>query len=340
MKKRETKIICTLGPASTSRNVLKKMAEQGMNVARLNFSHGTYIEHQERIAVIKQNNKQYGFGVQVLQDLEGYRIRIGELSKPLSLQSGQKVFLTKPADFRRGGIPFDFDGDFRLFSPGFDVFIDDGTLQLKVESVTGEALKLSVVQGGVLKSRKGVNIPRLKLKRLTMSAKDCRDLEFGIEHGVDMVAQSFVRNAPDITSVIEIVRPKLPGCKVIAKIENQEGVKNLEKILSAGQGIMIARGDLGVSLPIYQIPVLQKYMIRHCNHQKKISVVATQMLETMTENTRPTRAEVSDVANAVFDGADYVMLSAETAVGINPPNVVAMMDRILTYTENYVNRGI
>jgi pyruvate kinase len=230
-------------------------------------------------------------------------------------------------------IPLDFPEDFRGFAPGMEVFADDGNISLEVVTVSPGKLKLRVTQGGVLKPRKGVNIPELKLRANIMTEKDRADITFGLEHRVDFVAQSFVRNRNDIMRVEKIVRAGNPDCRAYAKIENHEGVRNLAAIIESCDGILIARGDLGVSLPIYKLPVIQKSVIRQCNKRKKYSVTATQMLESMTENKRPTRAEVSDVANAILDGSDYVMLSGETAAGRFPVESVKMMRQIIEYTE-------
>jgi pyruvate kinase len=201
-------------------------------------------------------------------------------------------------------------------------------------------LKLRVIKGGVIKSRKGVNIPKFKIKNRIISEKDRLDIEFGIENKADMIAQSFVTDSNDIKQVVRLVKEPLPECQIIAKIENAEGIKNVEKIIESCDGIMVARGDMGVSLPMYKIPIIQKYIIRQCNRKKKSVIVATQMLESMIDNPRPTRAEVSDIANAILDGTDYVMLSAESAVGKYPVECVDLMQQIIVFTEQYEARGI
>jgi pyruvate kinase len=243
----------------------------------------------------------------------------------------------------QGVIPLESELDLSDLKVGMEIFVDDGRIHLRVEELTTvkdrPALRMEVLHGGVINSRKGVNIPQLRLKADILTAKDKRDIEFGIKHGMDYVAQSFVRNAKDIDRVSALVRPALPKCQIIAKIENQEGLRNLDSIIDHSDGIMVARGDLGVSLPIYKIPMIQKDMIRRCNRRKKMVVTATQMLESMTENVRPTRAEVSDVANAIIDGTDYVMLSGETAVGAFPVKAVRMMQMIIAYTEKSLARN-
>jgi len=331
--KRQTKIICTIGPASRSKDRLLKMARAGMDVARLNFSHGTHSEHQEVIETIRQINEEYSTGVRILQDLEGYRIRIGHLKKPILLEKGRSIWMKAGEEQTSATLPLEFSGDILAIRQGMCVFIDDGKIFLSVVRQSGKRIKMKVEQGGLLKSRKGVNIPEMRLAANILTDKDRRDIVFGVRHQVDFMAQSFVRNKRDIKRVAALARPKLPHCQIISKIENRQGAKNTPSILEACDGIMIARGDLGVSVPIYQIPLIQKDIIRRCNKRRKPVITATQMLESMTEVIRPTRAEVNDVANAILDGTDYVMLSGETAVGKFPVECVRMMCQIIDYTE-------
>ena len=333
--RRYTKIIGTLGPASSSEAMIAKMASRGMDVARLNFSHGTHAQHQNLINLVRKINYAHKFNVTILQDLEGYRIRIGRFKKTVILQKNQTIYMSSDPNFTDDHIPFDFRENIRSIARGASVFVDDGKLQLKVAGYSGKRLKLKVIQGGVLKERKGVNIPELKLQSNILTEKDKQDIKFGIKNGVDKIAQSFVRNKKDVLRIVDMVRPQLPNCKIIAKIEGPQGVRNIESIIDACDGIMVARGDLGVSFPIYKIPILQKYLIEHCNRRKKFSITATQMLDSMIEQGRPTRAEVSDVANAILDGSDYVMLSGETAVGKYPSRSIKMMSQIVEYTEHY-----
>ena len=334
---RYTKIICTLGPASSSEAMITKMATRGMNVARLNFSHGSHEHHQKLIDMVRKVNEKEGFKTTILQDLEGYRIRIGKLKKRITVENNKTVYVVKGEDGGEKTIPIEFEEDLKAIKRGMGVAIEDGTIYLKVMENDGKRLKCRVVSGGTIKSRKGVNIPGLKLQGDIVTEKDKADIEFGIKNKVEKIAQSFVRNKKDIQQVVEMVKPRLPNCKVIAKIETEEGVSNLEGILDACDGVMVARGDLGVTLPIFKIPLMQKYIIRHCARKKKLSIIATQMLDSMIENGRPTRAEVSDVANAILDGTDYVMLSGETAVGKFPSRSIKMMSQILEYTEKYEN---
>jgi len=332
---RDTKIICTLGPASSKAEVLAQMASAGMNIARLNFSHGNHSTHQEMINLIRSVNKRYGHDIKILQDLEGYRIRIGRYEDPKKLVKGAIFYMSNETSVVSDFIPFDYDESVKKIKTGSDIFIDDGQIHLKVVGHTKGMVKVRVIVGGLLKQRKGVNIPQLKLRADIMTAKDKKDLLFGLKNKVDYVAQSFVRNKEDIGRVVKVVRSKLLKCKVIAKIENREGVDNVNGIMEACDGIMVARGDLGVTLPIFKIPIIQKYIIRRCNRNKRFVVTATQMLENMTEHARPTRAEVSDVANAILDGTDCVMLSGETAVGKHPVKTVRMMSQIIDFTEHY-----
>jgi pyruvate kinase len=334
MKKRKTNIICPIGPVSRSCDVIRKMAQAGMDVARLNFSHGEHDEHQRVIDTIRKVNRNYGHQIKILQDLEGYRVRIGRLKAPMRLKNGQEVWISHEKAAASSTIPIDADLDFLAFKKAMDIFIDDGKLHLKVVSIKGDRVKAFVQSGGILKQRKGINIPQLRLKGNVLTEKDRRDIEFGVAAYVDYIAQSFVRNQRDVERVAELVKPRLKQCQIIAKIENQDGVKNLDGIIAACDGILIPRGDLGVSFPLYEIPILQKRIIARCKKINRCVMTATHMLESMTENTRPTRAEVSDVANAIIDGTNFVTLSGETAVGKFPVACVQMMSLIIDYTES------
>lgn len=331
-----TKIIATLGPASTIRSILRKMMLSGLDVVRLNFSHGSLREHLGRIKLIRELNKKYRRHIKILGDLEGFRIRIGRLSGPIELKKGKRVLLAKENEARAGAIPFDYPGKISDIRSGCFIYIDDGNIALQVLGRKRRFLEARVVAGGILKEHKGINIPELDLEFTSgVTEKDKISIEFACENKLDYIAQSFVRNKADVLNVKKIAGG---GFKIIAKIENRQAIENLDEIISVSEGVMVARGDLGVSLPIYEVPVLQKEIIRKCARQGKFSITATQMLESMTENLRPTRAEVSDVANAIFDGSDYVMLSAETAVGRHPEAVVKMMNQIIKHTENYLRR--
>lgn len=337
----KTKIICTLGPASSEYETLRKMARFGMSVARLNFSHGTHEEHAGLIATIRELNQKEGYDIEILQDLEGFRIRVGDFKNKdgLELEKGDKVFFT--AGDARGFkeykvIPFDYEGPLEEIKAGSHIFIDDGYIALKIVESHQDHLVTKVITPGIVKKHKGINIPGMAFHAGSITDKDKKDLEFGLKQKVDLIAQSFVRDENDIAPICEAVKNSEIATPVIAKIENHEGIENLERILDSVDGIMVARGDLGVSYPLFQVPVMQKEIIRKCRERNKIVVTATQMLETMTHNSRPTRAEVSDVANAILDGSNYVMLSGETAVGRHPVETVRMMQNIIDYTEGAV----
>ena len=331
-----TKIICTLGPASSNEAVLRNMMLAGMDFVRLNFSHGTYAGHLSRINLVRKINKKYRRHVRVLQDLEGPRIRIGRLKghRPVILKKRQVVWFTKRDIHEQDNvIPFDYKGPLSSLQGADFIYIDDGTIVLKIKGIGESKIKAEVFMGGLLKEHKGINIPGARLKFPKISEKDKKDIEFGIEQGVDYIAQSFVRNRSDIIEVKKRIKKKLPGCLVIAKIENRDGIRNIDEIIDASDGIMIARGDMGVSIPIHEVPIVQKKIIKKCNKKKKFVITATQMLEHMTDNIRPTRAEVTDVANAIIDGTDFVMLSGETAIGKYPVESVTMMNNIIKFTE-------
>jgi len=339
-KATKTKIICTIGPASDSETVLRKMILAGMHVARLNFSHGLPEERLRRIRLIRKLNKKYRRHVLLLGDLEGPRIRIGKLKggKPIELKKGKSVILTqKKVAGQEGLIHFDYTGSLKGIRKGHHVYIDDGNIALVVTGRRKRGLETKVVVGGLLKEEKGVNIPGAKLEFGPISKKDVEDICFSAGHGLDYVAQSFVRSRKDVLEVRKVLKECGGGCGVISKIENEDGIKNIEDIIDVSDGIMVARGDMGVCVPIYKIPIIQKMIIRYCMKAGKLVITATQMLESMTEHRTPTRAEVTDVANAVIDGTDYVMLSAESASGKHPVEAVEMMHHIVKFTEDYLD---
>ncbi len=330
----KTKIIATLGPASSSPPVLRKMILAGLDVVRLNFSHGAHAEHKSRIRLVRELNKKYRRNIKILGDLEGYRIRIGSLKNPVELKKRQVIYLRQgPGASGDNVVPFDYTGDLKDIKKGRYIYIDDGNIALLVRGHKNKCLETKVIVGGILKPHKGVNIPGATLKFSGVREKDKLDIKFCIENRLDYIAQSFVRSKKDILEVRRLLKPGAYNPKIIAKIENREGIKNIGGIISVSDGIMVARGDMGVSLPIYEVPLVQKRIIQECKKAGKFVIVATQMLESMTENLRPTRAEVSDVANAIIDGVDYVMLSAETAVGSYPVETVGMMNQIIKFTE-------
>jgi len=338
-----TRIIATVGPACAQSTTLKALIKEGVSVFRFNFSHGTMEDHERilhRIRTITKNHKH----VSILQDLAGHRIRTGHLTggHAVMLEEGQRFALYRSlvAGSSRG-VSMDYPGSFKQIKPGQLIFIEDGNIHLKTIKSTEDRVDTRVVQEGRLGERKGVNIPDAPLEFPPISTKDIQDLDFAINHKIDYVAQSFVRSAVDVEAVKRRLASVLPHCRVIAKIENREGIQNFAAILRSAHGIMVARGDLGISLPIYEIPLLQKWMIAACNHHKKPVITATQMLEHMIDHRVPTRAEVTDIANAVIDGSDFVMLSGETATGRYPVETVRMMRTIIEYTEKYVPyRGV
>jgi pyruvate kinase len=331
-----TKIIATLGPASSSYTVLRKMTVAGLDVVRLNFSHGTHAEHLERLELVRRINEKYRRAVRIMQDLEGFRIRIGRFkgADTRELKDHSTVWLTnEPVADGPKSIPFDYHGDLSRIKPGQLVYIDDGNFALRVKEVHTGSLRAVVIEGGLLKERKGINMPGADLDFDGLTEKDKADIPFGIRHKVDYVALSFVRDAEDVREAAKLIKVALPKCQIIAKVESRQAIRNIDAIIDAADGIMIARGDMGVAIPIYEVPIVQKQIIRKCNAAGKPVITATQMLEHMTEHSRPTRAEVTDVANAILDGTDFVMLSAETAAGRFPCESVKMMNDIIKFTE-------
>ncbi len=332
----KTKIICTLGPASDPSSVLLKMMRAGMDVVRLNFSHGSLEEHQSRINTIKGLNRKYRRHIKILGDLEGYRVRIGSLKggQGIEVKKDQEIWLTNKNVEGHGKIlPFDYHGPLSLIKRGSQVFIDDGNITLVVYSHGKNILKTRVVVPGIIKQHKGINIPDVKLKFKGITDKDEVNIQFCLKNKIDFIAQSFVRNRQDVRNLKKQIPRKGHQPLIIAKIEDRQGISNIDSIIQSCDGIMIARGDMGVSLPIYEVPIIQKEIIHKCNTEWKFAITATQMLESMIVNQRPTRAEVSDVANAILDGTNYVMLSGETAVGAYPVRCVEMMNKIIQFTE-------
>lgn len=330
---KKTKIICTIGPASASPAVLEKMMRHGMNVARLNFSHGTYENHSLLVKNIRSASKKVGVPVAIMQDLQGPKIRVSELSKPVRIKVGQQVVIGQHFN-----VDFDISGSVKS---GERILIEDGTIELKVLRVTaGKANRpiiCKAVTSGEIRSHKGINLPDSKITFPIFTKKDIEDLKFGLKLDVDYVALSFVRDDKDIVKIQKLISEYNPKGyevpKVIAKIERGEALKNFDKILSVADAIMVARGDLGVEIADSQVPLVQKNLIGKCIAAAKPVIVATQMLDSMTRNPRPTRAEVSDVANAVIDDADAVMLSGESAFGQYPVEAVMEMERIIQATE-------
>lgn len=338
---RKVKIVATLGPACDGEKMLERLIKAGVNVARLNFSHGTHAQHAERIAAVRSIAERLNISVGILQDLQGPKIRIGTLPSPVQLYDGQHVTLYAAGDEAPDSIgqviPVDFRELFESVQTGERLLLDDGRLSLEVDSVKDCVLQAHVIVGGLLTSHKGINLPGVQLRMSGYTSKDEADLAFGIAQGVDAVAVSFVRTPKDVTQVREAMERfsnGKPAPMLIAKLERPEAMENLDAILGVVDGVMVARGDLGVELPPERVPVLQKLIIRKASARGKLVITATQMLESMIQNPLPTRAEASDVANAVFDGTDAVMLSAETASGQYPVETVEIMTRIIVDAES------
>jgi len=329
-----TKIIATLGPASDSYETICELIKSGVNIFRLNFSHDSYENHQKRIDNIRKAAEDLNKNIAILQDLQGPKIRVGEIDENgIKLENGAEVILTVNAQ-SEGKIEVQYKGLDKDVSAGDVVLLDDGLLELKVLEVSGGDIKCEVIVGGILKSKKGINLLTSSISIPAISEKDESDAKFGCENEVDFVALSFVKNAQDIKDLRKIIGEN--GSQIIAKIERHEAVQNVREIVEEADSIMVARGDLGVELGMDKVPVLQKRIINECLRQNKPVIVATQMLESMTKNPRPTRAEASDVANAILDGADAVMLSAETAVGDYPLEAVKTICNIATDVEAWV----
>lgn len=332
---RRTKIVCTIGPASDSEEVIKKLLLIGMNVARLNFSHGTHEEHARRIAAIRRAAGEVGKNVAIMLDTKGPQIRLGYFQEePVVLAEGEEVTLTTQdikGDKHR--IPVNYAGLPGDVRPGNAILLADGMLELKVLSSSDTEIICRVVNGGQLASQKNVHVPGANINLPAVTDKDIEDIKFGIEHKMDIIAASFVRKAADVLTIRQILEDAGAGMEIIAKIESRNAVNNLDEIIKVSDGVMVARGDLGVEIPAEEVPLLQKAIIERCNRAGKPVVTATQMLESMIHNPRPTRAEASDVANAIFDGTDAVMLSGETAAGKYPVEAVETMARIAERSE-------
>ncbi len=331
-----TKIVATIGPASSSPDRLRQMMRAGMNVARLNFSHGSYDQHAAQIQVLRQIADELDLPLMLLQDLQGPKIRVGDLPPDgLNLVAGETLILYPLSEYTGAAhtVGIDYAHLAEDAQPGIPVLLDDGLLELQVEAIQGNGLQCRIIKGGVLNSHKGVNFPTLNLRLPSMTDKDKRDLQFGIQQGVDLISLSFVRQVEDILALRSFIADQGARLPVLAKIEKPQAIANLEAIVQECDAIMVARGDLGVEMSPEKVPMIQKRIIQLCN-QKGIPVItATQMLDSMIHNPRPTRAEASDVANAIMDGTDAVMLSGESAVGEYPIEAVTMLARIATEVE-------
>ncbi|MEA4903106.1 pyruvate kinase [Desulfitobacterium sp.] len=333
---RRTKIVCTIGPASESPEKVRELLKAGMNVARLNFSHGSHEEHGQRLRVLKDEATKLGKNLGILLDTKGPEIRTGMVPETgLELKKGTTLTLDTDIDtlgsLERVGITY--TNLWQEVSLGTHLLLDDGLLDLQVESVQNGKIHTRICNEGILKSQKGVNVPGIPIQLPAVTEKDISDILFGIGQGIDFIAASFTRKASDIIAVRKIVEGAKANTKIIAKIESREGLDNLDSILEVADGLMVARGDLGVEIPVEEVPIAQKEMIHKCHLLGKPVIVATQMLDSMIRNPRPTRAEASDVANAILDGTDAIMLSGETAAGQYPVEAVVMMDKIALHTE-------
>ena len=340
---RFAKIVCTLGPSSDTKDKILALVKAGMNVARLNFSHGTHEEHAKKIKIVRDISNELNTPITILQDLQGPKLRIGKLPEGfLELKAGDEVTLSSSEDFTSGTddifIPFEVPDLHKAVQPGNHILLDDGQLEMEVTKITGDRIDAVVTLGGTLKSNKGVNLPGANLTFPSFTEKDRNDLAFGLDQGVDMVAISFVKTAEDVQAVRTAIEEMalLPAQKktpIIAKLERPEALQNLEAIMEVTDGVMVARGDLGVEMSPAGVPIAQKEIIASANRHGRLVITATQMLDSMINNPRPTRAEATDVANAVFDGTDAVMLSGETAAGKYPVESVQMMDAIVRKAE-------
>lgn len=332
----KTKILATIGPASNTKDMLSSLANAGANVFRLNFSHGKHEDHAKVVKLIRDINKENNLNIGILQDLQGPKIRVGEMENGgVQISPGQKITITNEPVVGNAelvstvykNLPYDVKS-------GDRILIDDGNIELAVNNTDGKNVRCVVIHGGVLKSRKGINLPNTKVSAPSLTEKDLEDLEFGLAHDVDWIALSFVRTADDIKDLRERITETGKNCKIVAKIEKPEALANIDAIIAETDAIMVARGDLGVEVPAETVPLWQKQIVTKCKLACKPVIIATQMLESMTTHPRPTRAETNDVATAVLDGADAVMLSAETASGQFPVNAVKAMSSIINYIEN------
>jgi len=339
-KMKKTKIIATLGPSSESPKMIQKLIEAGTDIFRLNFSHDTHQNHGERMTVIRKVAKNLKKEVAILADLQGPKIRIGNLhQEPLELKEGTTVTLTAKDIKNPAKIPVQFPSLTKDIQKKESILIDDGKLKLLVLKNDGHDLTCRVVVGGPIVSKKGLNFPNSKISAPSLSAKDKKDLAFALNHGVDFVALSFVKNVGDILELKKLLERAKSKAKIIAKIEQHEAIHNLDGIINVSDALMIARGDLGIEISQGKVPILQKQIIKKCNQFAKPVIVATQMLESMITSPRSTRAETSDVANAILDGADAVMLSAETSIGKYPLETVRAMNSIALLTERWLSHG-
>jgi len=334
----KTKIVATVGPASNSREMLRALVKEGVDVFRLNFSHGKHQEHKKVIDFVREINEELGTHVALLQDLQGPKIRVNEVKEGTVLEPRSSIIITtRELVGDHGIVSTSYTGLPKDVKVGDTILIDDGKIELSVTEIRDIDVVCEVVFGGPLKSRKGINLPHSRVSAPSLTEKDLEDLKFGLENNVDWIALSFVRKAKDIDILRNIINEHKATSKIIAKIEKPEALENIDAILGATDGVMVARGDLGVEIWLEEVPMVQKMLVEKCNRLGKPVIVATQMMESMIENPRPTRAETNDVANAVMDGADALMLSAETAAGRYPIEVIRSMVRTIGSVEKQAN---
>lgn len=336
---RKTKIVCTIGPASESPETVRALLKAGMNVARLNFSHGTNEEHLARITTLREAAAELDVNLAILLDIQGPKIRVGRLKDgPIELIQGQEYILTvDPYEGDEEKIHVDYPYLNRDLRPGSIIYIDDGLLELRVQEIKGPDVICQVSVGGELSSRKGLSLPGVDVDLPPITREDAEHIRFGVAHNVDFIAASFVRRAEHVEAVRKIIREAGGNQQIISKIESNAGLRNIDEILAASDGIMVARGDLGVEISTEEVPLAQKMLIRKCNLAGKPVITATQMLDSMMRNPRPTRAEVTDVSTAIFEGTDCVMLSGETAMGKYPVKAVQVMDKIARRMEQVID---
>lgn len=335
----KTKIVCTIGPASGDVEVLKELMKSGMNMARINFSHGSYPDQEKFINAVKQARSELNMPVALLLDMQGPEIRTGKLKEaPVFLEEGKKfVLYNEDLDGDENGTSVSYKDLYQDVKVGTKILIDDGLIGIVVEEIKNKDIYCKVVEGGKLGNRKSINIPGCSVKLPSLKEKDIQDLKDGVRVDFDYVAASFVRNAQDVLDVRKVLDDNGgQKIKIIAKIENQEGIDNFKEILEVVDGVMVARGDMGVEIPLEQVPIVQKYFIKECNRAGKLVITATQMLESMSSSPRPTRAEVSDVANAIFDSTGAIMLSGESAMGKYPVECVKTMSKIAEAIEESI----
>lgn len=341
---KKTKIVCTMGPNANDENLMRNLVKNGMNIARFNFSHGDYEEHKFRMDMLKKIREEEKLPVAILLDTKGPEIRTGVL------KDGKKVILQEGAEFTLTSedivgdehkVSITYSGLTEDVMPGRKILIDDGLIELQVVRITENDIICKVINGGELGEKKGINVPNVPVRLPAITEKDREDIKFGVSQGIDFIAASFVRNAECIIEIRSWLREcNAPNIPIIAKIENAEGIRNIDEIIRCADGVMVARGDMGVEIPAQEVPYIQKEIIKKCNDNFKPVITATQMLDSMIRNPRPTRAEVTDVANAVYDGTDAVMLSGETAQGKYPVEALKMMVQIVENTESHLDYDV